>query len=1004
MQITEIVNPKCKHDKPKTIIDKLIKRKCRSFTNLKTLATFSRKHFCFNYTQSTSESAPRGTNICTKLHIGSHLLWIDLDGNIDVNLLKKQFKKSGIKGFFHYTSAFYDGGNESRVRICVVTKRLVELDGQTDYYARQFLIKLNYDQTFIDDNFDPSNYNPTSYFAPVMYKRGKLVSDYDKNGKSLFIFKGKPFRWIRQEAFQKRVKKTSKTKNLKTKAQFGAYGDVALKLLTFKNVREALARANGTITIVFTNIPEKTKGGYYLNPDIDPWVVFHPNKEKTPFYINTKLGKKDFAKYKRYMLKLFTMPDHLKNINKPHKEINTDNPYLSSKVFNRKAPLLMIESPTGSGKTTSLAKWLKSYKGSVLFISVNRAQAVTTHRSLLEQGLADFECYIASQKDQGSTKVGNRYYWSEFVENIKQGNAPDRLICGVLSLHHLIDDEGELLRNYDLVVIDEISTLPRFAVGPVNLLIDHHLRFRKDMIVLSRMLTKAKKIIAMDGYVSKPAMSALADISDKKPYLIRRNLKTKKRVELYMTEKGNKPNFTNISSDSFMSHLESELTIKNNKGLMVIAASYKKTAKDISEYIERINPGSNSSILLVTGETAEDEGILDKIRELGTFLNDNSIWYLIYSPAITTGVDIPQAKNRNVYHIISGIDLKAHTHYQMTMRGREANTYKLLFPTFLASDNNGLNISYEKADETFHLNMIRLFDSINFKGRYTYKLFSFAIKDSQLLMGGAGTFKYLEEDSSVINDVSKPVTAKIIKRHLKDNTIDDIIACEGIRTAIRLEEAVIEWDLYDKKYGVLGQYINLLVREGCLVSKQLETKNKTTYKYKDNDNNNIDNITNIIKTTLNYDGPVKITSKSRLYTTLTKLKLGQRILSCHLSGTSNELTVTTESILTTVFQKYGFSFQTNNIALSRTDCINIYDHIVNNIYSSTNNIDPEVERLFAKGAKVSDRSKYRRITSLLKLFFNVTSVRGKRLNLSRNTALDNSIQNMTETHKRYLYN
>ena len=342
--------------------------------------------------------------------------------------------------------------------------------------------------------------------------------------------------------------------------------------------------------------------------------------------------------------------------------------------------------------------------------------------------------------------------------------------------------------------------------------------------------------------------------------------------------------------------------------------------------------------------------------------------------------------------------------YQMTMRGREAKTYKLLFPTFLASDNNGLNISYEKADETFNLNMIRLFDSINFKGRYTYKLFSFAIKDSQLLMGGAGTFKYLEEDSSVINDDSKPVTAKIIKRHLKANTIDDIIACEGIRTAIRLEKAVIEWDLYDKKYGVLGQYINLLVREGCLVSKQLETKNKTTYKYKDNDNNNIDNITNIIKTTLNYDGRLKATSKSRLYTTLTKLKLGQRILSCHLSGTSNELTVTIESILTTVFQKYGFSFQTNNIALSRTDCINIYDHIVNNIYSSTNNIDPGVERLFAKGAKVSDRSKYRRITSLLKLFFNVTSVRGKRLNLSRNTALDNSIQNMTETHKRYLYN
>ena len=1004
MEITEIVNPNCQHDKPKAITDKLIERQCRSFKNLKTLSTFSRKHFHFVHTQTTMENAPRETIMCTKLHIGSHLLWIDLDNDVEVNLLEKRFKKSGINGFFYYTSAFYDGGNESRVRICVLTTRLVDLDGQTEYYARQFLIKLGYDEVFLNDHLDSNIYNPTSYFAPVMCKTGTLVSDYDIKGKSLFIFKGKPFRWIRQKTFQKKVKKTSKTKNLKTKAQFGVYGDMALKLLTFKNVREALARANGTITIVFKNIPEKTKGGYYLNPKIDPWVVFHPNKEKPPFYINTKLGKTDFAKFKKYMLKRFTMPDHLKNINKPHKEIKNDNPYLSYEVFNRKAPLLMIESPTGSGKTTSLAKWLKTYKGSVLFISVNRAQAVTTHRSLLEQGLSNFECYIASQKDQNSTKMGNRYYWSEFVEKIKEGNAPDRLICGVLSLHHLIDDDGELLRNYDLVVIDEISTLPRFAVGPVNLLIENHLRFRKDMIVLSKMLKNAKKIIAMDGYVSKPAMSALADISDKKAYLIRKNFKTKKRVELYMTEKGNKPNFSNISPDSFMSHLESELAIKNNKGLMVIAASYKKTAKDISEYIERINPGSNSSILLVTGETAEDEGILDKIRELGTFLNDNNIWYLIYSPAITTGVDIPQARNRIVYHIVSGIDLKAHTHYQMTMRGRNAKTYKLLFPTFLAPENKALEICHKKADDVFNLNMLTLFDAIKFKGRYTYKLFGFAIKDARLLMGGAATFKYLEEDSSVTGDDSKPITAKTIKRHLKANTIDDKIACEGIRTAIRLEKAVFEWDLYDKKYGVLGQYINLLIREGCLVSKQLETKNKTTYKYKDNDNNNIDNITNIIKTTLNYDGPVKITSKSRLYTTLNKIKLGQRILSCHLTGTSNELTVITESILTTVFQKYGFSFQTTNVALSRTDCINIYDHIVNSIYSSTNNIDPGIERLFAKGAKASDRSKYRRITSLLKLFFNVISVRGKRLNLSRNTALDNSIQNMMETHKRYLYN
>ena len=145
MQITEIVNPNCQHDKPKGITDKLIERKCRSFKNLKTLGTFSRKHFHFVHTQTTAKNAPRETTMCSKLHIGSHLLWIDLDTDVDINLLKKRFKNSGIKGFFYYTSAFYDGRKERRVRICVVTKRLVDLDGQTEYYARQFLIKLGYD-------------------------------------------------------------------------------------------------------------------------------------------------------------------------------------------------------------------------------------------------------------------------------------------------------------------------------------------------------------------------------------------------------------------------------------------------------------------------------------------------------------------------------------------------------------------------------------------------------------------------------------------------------------------------------------------------------------------------------------------------------------------------------------------------------------------------------------------------------------------------------------------
>jgi DNA-binding PadR family transcriptional regulator len=337
------------------------------------------------------------------------------------------------------------------------------------------------------------------------------------------------------------------------------------------------------------------------------------------------------------------------------------------------------------------------------------------------------------------------------------------------------------------------------------------------------------------------------------------------------------------------------------------------------------------------------------------------------------------------------------------MRGREAKRYKLLFPTFLTRDNNTINITYAKSDETFQLNMMTLFNSIKFKGRYTYSVFQAAIKDSQLLMGGAATFKYLEEDSLVTSDDSKPVTAKIIQRHIRANSIDKLIDCEGIRTAIRLEKAVIEWELYDKKYGVLGQYINLLVREGCLVSKQLESHDKKTYQNKNTAQKYFDKTQALIKNTLNYHGPLKTTSKSSLYNALNRIKLGQRILSCHLKASSNQVTISTESLLTTVFGKYGFNFQTANIVLSRNDCINMYDFIVQKIYAS-NSIDAEIEKLFEDGMKASDRSKYIRVKSLLSLFFNVTSPKRGSINLARNKALDDSIRNMTNIHKHHLYN
>ena len=293
MRLTEIVDPITNKDNPKALLNKTIGRKCHSFKSLRGVANFSRRHFHLVHTQKTAANAPRQKNICTKLHIGSHLLWLDLDTDVDTDDLRRRFKRSGVQGFFYYSSAIY-WGIERRVRVCVLTKDSVPIEYQAKYYARQFLKQLGYRDDFIN-HLDTSTYNPAGYFAPVMYPDGTLVTDYDQHGKSLFIFgQGKPFKWIYQEAFQKELKQSPKPQTLKAKAQFGPLGDFARKLLTFKNIEAALARSNGTVTIIFKNIREKTKGGYYLNPAGDPWTIFHPNKGKTPLLYQHQIRKKGF--------------------------------------------------------------------------------------------------------------------------------------------------------------------------------------------------------------------------------------------------------------------------------------------------------------------------------------------------------------------------------------------------------------------------------------------------------------------------------------------------------------------------------------------------------------------------------------------------------------------------------------------------------------------------------------------------------------------------------------
>jgi len=578
----------------------------------------------------------------------------------------------------------------------------------------------------------------------------------------------------------------------------------------------------------------------------------------------------------------------------------------------------------------------------------------------------------------------------------------------------LINDNDRLLRKYDLVVIDEITTLPHFAVSPVDLIAEEYLRFQWDMIALTKVLRKAKKVIGMDGYVSTPAIRAIVSISKKKPYLIRKNIKTNKKVEIYLTKKGSEPDLKkNITCEKFMGQFTRDLIkINQNQKLMVMAFSYKKKAKEIAKYIEETVPNSKAKIKLITGDTTKEEETLNIIRDLDLHISDNTC-FLIYSPAITTGVDIPQAKKTNVYHVVSGIHLSSHTHYQMTMRGRNAASYKVLFPLFLANKGRGPDSGSNDAKSLFNHKMTELLNTIAFRGRYKLKVLKAATKELNLKMGGLLLFKYLETvETTKTHDYthSKTITVHPTSKQTilkKLNTADlSMITCEGVKTAVKLEVACLEWDMYDVEYGTLGQYVNLLSREGCLVSKELDVTEIISKKYQRDDQRYVDQILKTIKETLNYHGTVKSKSKTGLYSALNRIKVGQRVMDYLMNNHNySPETVTTGRILERLLKQYGVTFKRKFAKeLTNKDFINMYDSLVTRVYSSDTGIEPEVGMLLRGGVTGTDLSKLRRMTSVLTLFFKVQrkDKNSQALTVKTDKYMLKSLEGIDEKHRSCL--
>lgn len=292
--------------------------------------------------------------------------------------------------------------------------------------------------------------------------------------------------------------------------------------------------------------------------------------------------------------KIIISPEYkVKEINKNKLDVNDIKYGYNSKLF-------CIQSEKGTGKTTSLIKYLfenniKNIPESILFVSSRRTFGIKLLNDLEKYG---FKLYSNIEEQYIGVK---------------------RIIIQINSLTRLVD------MNYDLIIIDECESLARYLTS------SHFMKNNNSSIIISELeyrIKNSNKTIIMDADLSDRCINYYKNVLeiDNSNFKILKNKKTP--YSDYTIKYTNHTHWVSIILDK----------INDNKKLVIPMASNNK-AKDLKEYINTLYPEKN--VLLIHKETNEKE-------KLARLLNVNNDWVkydiVIYTPTVCMGVsfDVPK--------------------------------------------------------------------------------------------------------------------------------------------------------------------------------------------------------------------------------------------------------------------------------------------------------------------------------------------------------------------------
>ncbi len=309
-------------------------------------------------------------------------------------------------------------------------------------------------------------------------------------------------------------------------------------------------------------------------------------------------------------------------INKLHLEYDQE-------IFNN-YDTIAIDSTTGTGKTTSTAKYSKQYINTnphIKFLSlVNLVK-------LNEQQLETFN-------DQGLNVLNYQEVNSADMKN-------NNIICCLNSIHNKLNWLNEEELSYYIVYIDEVSSFIDSLL--FNDKLNHCLK--QTYLMLMKIIKNCHKLILSDAIITPNVMNLIEKRTKPKRMYILNTYQKYKGIEAI--RQNNENDFLN----NIIKHIETD------KYFLFGADSKTSITKYYNEMIKQF-PTKQDKFLLITADTMKKLNNVEK-----QFKNK----FVFFSPSITTGINFNIKDKQDVFIYIKRKTINPASSFQQATRTRNIN-------------------------------------------------------------------------------------------------------------------------------------------------------------------------------------------------------------------------------------------------------------------------------------------------------------------------------------------